>query len=319
MPRFAEVLYRQFLRHGYYALPRTLKPSVHSRFFYHQTYKILTHFVLPDFIAGWLRSYNRRTGPDCYLISFPKCGRTWLSLLIAKVLHCQYPQIPQRKLINLHDLYFYHHEIPFIWRTHDVWDENPERLRFGYGELDQKVNDRLSYYRESKILFLVRNPLDVFVSFYHNRRYRLRDYEKSLNDFVREFHEGIDNIILFYNLWGQLLEKLDRTHIVRYEELHKSPIETLCSVMKFLGISAGNQDLQEAVRFAEFENMRQMEKNDYFLTDTLQPKDEENENTYKTRKGEVQSRDEELSSRQREILRQRCRKKLHYFTYDLNE
>jgi hypothetical protein len=59
---------------------------------------------------------------DAYLISFPKCGRTWLRLMIGNIFarhfSFDHPEI-QRKMLKLEPLAELNPAVPRVWVTHD--------------------------------------------------------------------------------------------------------------------------------------------------------------------------------------------------------
>ncbi len=295
-------------RHGLYTIPRTFNPITWGRVLFLQGRKIINKTLLPKQIGNKLNRRYRRDNVDAYLISFPKCGRTWLSLLIAKAIQELYPVIPERKLINLHDLHFYHKDIPYIYKTHDSAQNLVEF------SIEDAIKKRLEKYRDYQIIYLIRNPLDVITSYYYQRINRAQNYQGTLEEFINEPEEGIDPIINFYNVWGKLAKELPEVKIVRYETLHDKPADELSEVLNFLGMSKFSDEvLNSAIEFASFENMKKMEKDNYFLTDTLKPNQKENKNTYKTRRGEVGGHKKDLTKEQKEKIESRIENKLNFF------
>ena len=71
--------------------------------------------IVPRRLLG---SY-RRMRTDVYLVSFPKCGRTWLRVMIGRVLQLQYDLPPDADLVELHRLAELDARVPCIVATHD--------------------------------------------------------------------------------------------------------------------------------------------------------------------------------------------------------
>ena len=56
---------------------------------------------------------------DVYLISYPKCGRTWLRVMIAKAIAIHFQlQETNLNLLDLRRLIYYHPHIPRMQATH---------------------------------------------------------------------------------------------------------------------------------------------------------------------------------------------------------
>ncbi len=76
--------------------------------------------------------------------------------------------------------------------------------------------------------------------------------------------------------------------IVRYEDMHGDATKQLRRVLDFIGLpEIAENTIQEAVKYAHFENMRIMELNDIFQSKRLKPLDKNDPESYKTRLGKV--------------------------------
>ena len=77
--------------------------------------------------------------------------------------------------------------------------------------------------------------------------------------------------------------------MVRYEDLRARPKETLKALLDFLGTPATEAQVADAVAFASYDNMKQMEQQRVFWLSggRLVPKDRSNPNSYKVRRGKA--------------------------------
>ena len=76
--------------------------------------------------------------------------------------------------------------------------------------------------------------------------------------------------------------------LIRYEEMHSKPTEVLESVMGFL--NAGEVDqvvLDAAVSYGSFNRMRKMEEKNAFGDSMLRPGTENDNDSYKVRRGKI--------------------------------
>ena len=155
-------------------------------------------------------------------------------------------------------------------------------------------------YQDKRVIFLVRDPRDVIVSSYFemNKRGELfgeNPYEDhqpvfkgELSEFIDQSRGGFDTILRYYNIWAANRHIPEGFLLVRYEDLKRDPAHELRNVLDFLGLqSVAEAVIQEAVRYASFENMRKMEKDGNFQSDVLKPAEKSDEDSYKTRKGKV--------------------------------
>lgn len=226
---------------------------------------------------------------DIYLISFPKCGRTWLRLMIGKYIQEYYglDSASKGEILELRPLSTYNADIPNIRVTHD---DNPQFKR------PDEIERNKAKYKNKKIIFLVRDPRDVVVSLYYQFLKR-RDLIKKMDisDFIRREKGSLKSIIKFYNIWAENKSVPEGFLKIRYENLHReiyeeNKFEELKKALRFIGFNNIDSELVEYVsNYATFDNMRKMEEEEEFESDKerLSPGDKEDEQSYKTRKGQV--------------------------------
>lgn len=192
------------------------------------------------------------------VVSFPKCGRTWLRVM-------------------MDDL-----DVPMEY-TH-AGSSHAEGVHFNKLTA-QQLNPTLG-----PIIFLMRDPRDVVVSGYFQVTKRLKkNYRGSLSDFVKSEYHGIKKIITFYNAW--LEKEDDNILIVTYEELQRNPVNVLQNITTFLDLSQKNKLAYKHVaeKYA-FEKMHKMELSGAFKKKyggILTPKNSNDPESFKTRKGKV--------------------------------
>ena len=239
---------------------------------------------------GLLRWYaHKRT--DAYLISYPKCGRTWLRLMIGKAIaiHFQLPDDEDTLFIRWKKRI--HPQVPFITVIHDDRPmlKTPEELE------TSKIR-----YAGKKVVFLARDPRDVIVSSYFEMKHRGKlfgdnpyeshpaAFEGSLEEFLFRKRSGVDTIIHYYNIWADNQKIPQAFLLVRYEDLRAAPTQELRRILNFLDLEAvTDKAIDEAVAFASFDNMRKLEIDEKFQSSMLKPADRQDEETYKTRKGKI--------------------------------
>ncbi len=214
---------------------------------------------------------------DVYLISFPKSGRTWLRMLLA-----QYFSLKYNLKLNL-DLYkmTFGKDLPNISTDPRIGNY----AKHG-GTKPLSITKNL---HQKKIIFLVRDPKDVLVSYFFEwSKRRKLGYQKSLSSFIREDFT-LPKIVQFMNLWGEEMQKRpDDFVLVRYEDLHQSTSLQLKRVLQFLDVAIDEALLEEAVSQSSFNNMLKMEASSKFGSDhRLTPTNKEDRNSYKMRKGKV--------------------------------
>jgi hypothetical protein len=261
---------------------------------------------IPDPVLRWYA----HQGTDFYLISYPKCGRTWLRLMIGKAVttHFSLPENEDTLLIRWKGRP--HPQIPHITVIHD---DRP--MLKAPAELE---NSKLRY-RDKQIIFLARDPRDVIVSSYFEMKNRGRLFGKnpyeerqpvftgSLGEFVHREQGGFDTILRYYNIWAENKDLMRGFLLIRYEDMQADPLSELRRTIDFIGLEEiPDETLAQAVAFASFENMRKMEAGGKFRNEILKPADQNDHESFKTRKGKVKGYfdyldDKEISNLNRQI------------------
>ena len=271
---------------------------------------------MPDPLKRWYAHRNT----DVYLISYPKCGRTWLRLMIGRALAQNFGLAEDEETLFIRWNQRPHRQVPWITVVHDDRPmlKTPEELE------TCKVR-----YQDKQVIFLARDPRDVIVSSYFemNNRGRLFGdtpyesrqavFEGSLPDFIRNRTGGFETILRYYNIWAEN-RKIPRGFLlVRYEDMKADAQHELRRVIDFLGLeSIPDGILAEAVEYASFENMRKMESQGQFKSGMLKPADQSNQDSFKTRRGKVKGFADHLEQADIAFLNQTMGEKLSdYFGY----
>jgi len=241
----------------------------------------------PDPVLRWYAHRNT----DVYLISYPKCGRTWLRLMIGRSIARQFG-LPEDE--DTLFIYWKQRPHPAVPRIVVIHEDRPML------KAPDELESSKARYRDKKIIFLARDPRDVIVSSYFEMKKRGRifgenPYEErqavfdgSLPEFVHQERGGFSTILRYYNIWAENRSIPDGFLLIRYEDLKSNPQFELRRVIDFLGLSSiPDAILAEAVEYASFENMRKMEQQNTFRSGILNPADQHDQESFKTRKGKV--------------------------------
>ncbi len=160
------------------------------------------------------------------VISFPKTGRTWLRVLIGKALCDRYGL--DESLILAPFTLAPMAGLPPTRFTHDG-SSNKEGRRY-----DELGTDKSSY-REKKVAYLTRNPLDVLVSCYFEASKRKKIFEGGVSEFLRHDNYGLRKILTFSKIWEDNRETPEEFLLLRYEDMHRSPETALRTALDLMG------------------------------------------------------------------------------------
>jgi hypothetical protein len=250
---------------------------------------------LPDARAHalerWRRGreeYRKYKICDYIFVSYGKSGRTWLRVMISRYYQQVY-NIPERTLMGFDNYHNIDAAVPRIFYTHDNY------LRRYTGNLDSKQD-----FYDKKIILLVRRPQDVAVSQFFQWKYRMRPSKMAMNrypapgsdlsvyDFVMKSDVGLPRIIAFMNGWAEALPNIKDLLLVRYEDVRADPETQLARMIEFLGLAPDQAHVRNAVEFSSVENMRKMEKENYWRNDDrVKARDPKNPHSFKVRRAKV--------------------------------
>jgi hypothetical protein len=240
-------------------------------------------------VNRWLRGrheYRKLLGAGCVIVSSPKSGRTWLRTMLTRFYQIRF-EIDKMELVGFYNFHKYHPAIPRILFTHDNY------IKDYTGNSDNK-----SDFYDKKVVFLVRDPRDVVVSDYFHWKYR----SNPLKDDLRDIQVGPDGpplfefamfrlprIIDFLNAWCREIPNLPNILVVRYEDLMAKPADCLERILEFLGTPGEREEIDEAVRFAQFDNMKSLEARAAFGSNDrrITPGDPNNPQSFKVRRAKV--------------------------------
>lgn len=170
---------------------------------------------------------NEYDQADSFLLSFPKCGRTWVRYTLGSYFHYKYgvekthrlnaykPDSPhkftQRKKSGC----------PLVSFTHDYFSMADRITKKQFQTFEQQCNNFIfsNFYHSKPTVILFRDPVDAVVSFYYDD---LRSSNKSgisMDDWFRHKTFGLNGVIKYFDLAIKLSEKIPNKLILSYENL----------------------------------------------------------------------------------------------------
>lgn len=186
---------------------------------------------------------------DILIVSYPKSGNTWTRFLIANLLFPQEPITFANISDKIPDIYqskereLLHIPRPRILKSHEYFDP-----------------------RYQRIIYIVRDPRDIAISFYHHKiKFGVFNENYSIERFVIEqFIKGNFNT---FGDWGEnvgswLGAKKDNSNflLLRYEDMLSNPKTELKKIAHHLKISVTNEFFDKAIKQSSFEHMQLLEK-----------------------------------------------------------
>ncbi len=176
---------------------------------------------------------------DVFIVSYPKSGNTWLRFLLANILK-------QQEEINFHTV---HNYVPEVGKQDEIID-NLERPRI--------IKSHSLYIREyPKVIYLIRDGRDVYVSYYFHRLKQLPvdctfgEFLKSQDHYPCAWGEHVSSWLIRRSSSNFL--------IVRYEDLIDDCLKQLKRIANFLSLKQSEEQLKLATKKSSFDNMRRLE------------------------------------------------------------
>ena len=241
-------------------------------------------------LIRWLRTRRdmaRLQKADVVFISYAKAGRTWTRVMLSRLFQLKYG-LPETLIIEDDNLHRRDARIPAFLFTmgNYIADRHP-------------ITGPRSPYRDKKVMFLARHPADTAVSFYFHQRTRIKPHmrdikrlsvaatDETIFEFMQGSEHGLDHVIAYMNQWAKALPTLGRTLLLRYEDLRAEPVGELTRVADFLGEQFTGEQLTAAAEFANFERLKEKERENFFNNKRLQARDPNDPDSFKVRRGKV--------------------------------
>jgi hypothetical protein len=228
-----------------------------------------------------------------WLASYPKSGNTWFRVFLINLLRdkdepADINELPEITVASSRRLFDDNVGIESSDLTHDEVDRLRPDL---YRQLSDdaadpfflKIHDAYSLVEDGvplvpvdatrRVLYFIRNPLDIAVSFAHHSGVDIEEAIRRINDESFCFCDEPDRLGI------QLRQRLSswsghvrgwteapdlELYVMRYEDMSACPADTFAEALRFVGIEASSARLEKALRFSDFNELRRQEQGSGF-------------------------------------------------------
>ncbi len=224
-----------------------------------------------------------------WLASYPKSGNTWLRSFLHNLLNSPDRSYDINKLTDLTA----GESMVALYRAQDprldqhYTDERVRELRpLVHRAISQSSPDNVLVKTHNALveedgyplisldltagaIYVVRNPLDVAISFSHHNRTTLDQIIEFMNTKLAATVSNEMNVYECYDTWSAHVASWTATpsatlHVMRYEDMLANPQKSFAAVVKFLGIEAPRQRIEKAVRLSSFQVLKEQERRQGF-------------------------------------------------------
>ncbi|KAK0581248.1 hypothetical protein LWI29_011737 [Acer saccharum] len=209
---------------------------------------------------------------DILLVTFPKSGTTWLKALTYTIANRSRYTLENSPLLTTpsHDL------VPFT-DVHIYADNKSSTLEdlptprilaihLPYASLPHSIINS-----NCRIVYLCRNPLDQFISYWHfiSKVPQAAD-PVSIDEAFEMFCQGVQMFGPIWDhelgYWKASLEKSNKILFLKYEDLKEDIIYYIKKLADFIGCPFNNEEeaqgvIEEISKFCSFDNMKNLEVN----------------------------------------------------------
>nr|XP_060609202.1 amine sulfotransferase-like [Anolis sagrei ordinatus] len=216
--------------------------------------------ITPEYIDS-LEDFEIRDS-DIFLVTFPKSGTIWTQNILSLILHEGHrngtedmdllDRVPWLEY-NVRNIDYVNRPSPRLFATHLPYYLAPKGLKMKRG----------------KVIYVIRNPKDVLVSYYHFSKVSVKleeveDFEIIMERFLAGKVVG--------NLWLDHVEgwssQRDNLNILflMYEEMKKNLRSSVLKICNFLGRKLTEEELDDVVDKASFDKMSADSRTNYSTT-----------------------------------------------------
>lgn len=249
----------------------------------------LERYAAPSRAELWefrLEEFQKHRLVKNFILSYPKCGRTWVRYVLGSYAVQNDPAITSGERLEVAQLTAKDEAFPVTEFSHE---DHP------HARPPAEISSDKSIYAGKKVVFLIRDPRDVLVSFYfqYTRRGRIWEFgqekfDGTMTEFIQQPDGGLASLVTYFNIWAAHRGEADGYMLLRYEELQDDPIREFSRLIGFLDWpDFGEDEVRRAVTAGRFEEMHNLESSGDLESIRLAAPASGDPEAFKTRRGIV--------------------------------
>ena len=237
-----------------------------------------------------VEQFDKLQRADVVVVSFGKSGRTWLRVMVSHLFRVMY-RLPENAIMGFDNFHNLNRSVPKVFFTHDNY------IKDFTGDFSSKQ----PFYNK-RVVLLARDPRDVAVSQFFQWKFRIKPSKVTINNYPPQGSDislfdfvmgdnggGMKAVTDYLNLWAAEADKVKAFHLLRYEDLRSNTREELRRLLGFMQVDATDAQVEAAVEYSSYENMKKMESKEQFRLagGRMMPRDKDNPDSYKVRRAKV--------------------------------
>jgi hypothetical protein len=208
------------------------------------------------FAAQYLREIEElRPLTDVFIVSYPKCGRTWHRILLGSY-------IAARREESIHNAADVEKLTSTTIGCRIRYTHNSANFVDGLLPEDPLVATP-ELWRGKKVIFILREPKDTLVSAWFHACNRYQIYRGPLSKFIRERRVGAEKLATAMNRWWHGRGLASNAMVTSYEAISHDAGAVLRRTLAFLGDEGlgplDPQLIERCVDASRFDRMQQLE------------------------------------------------------------
>ena len=235
-----------------------------------EEYKLLDGLVVPPFIdTEWVKKMKdiKLRPDDVWIVAYPKCGTTWTQQIVRLIINASNGRGEDKSKITL--------AVPWVETFGPI---QGTRHKY-FVDLDQMASPRAfkSHFpydmmpcgppntTPGRYIFIIRNPKDVAVSYFHHYRSFMFLPPPGWDEFFEKFLKGEvyfgDYFDCALSWWVHKDD--DNVLFLKYEDMKKDLPFTVAQIAKFIRQDISKEVVDEIARKTIFSNMKDDNSTNY--------------------------------------------------------
>ncbi len=190
---------------------------------------------------------------DVFLCAYPKSGTTWLAFLLAHIL-----QKDRGQTINLKSVDGYVPDVNLAYTKRGSLAQYDRHADPRFFRCHATYDPNLQW-----VIYVLRDPRDVLLSYWHYKKFLSRDFSLSLTDYLQSDDHWPcrwDEHVASWLSPPMQSNRHPNLLVVKYEQLHAQTREVLREVLEFAGSKFSDDQIDYAVAQCTFDRMQAAER-----------------------------------------------------------